>query len=140
MKNLIYFILSVLLILGSIYVLKPVFFKNRLPSVYYYNLENVKVKLNEIELKEKVTYVFYVSPNCEYCKDIKKILDTISIKKHNRIIITSYEKNINYKIYKENFNLKKNDFFLIDKNNNFVHDFNVNYSYSIPLILKFDKY
>jgi hypothetical protein len=138
MKNVLYLLGTIFLILLSIYVLKPVFNKNKLPDVEYYDLNNNQINFSKIKLKNKETFIFYVSPDCNYCKDINKILDTIPNNKYNRIIICENIKSINYWQYKKKFIISNNDVFLIDKKNNFIHDFNITYSYSLPLIIKFD--
>lgn len=139
MKNFLYLVFSVLFIVASIYVLIPWYYKDRIPPVKYLNVNKKEVKLSDINLNNKQTYIFYISPMCEYCNEINSVLDTLPISKFNRIVICSYDKNTNYFNYKNKFKLKKEDTFLIDLKNNFIYDFNISLNYSLPLVLKYNE-
>ena len=116
------------LIITSIYMLKPWFYKDKMPPVCYSDLANQEVNLSKINTYNKKTYLFYVSPSCEYCSEIQNILDTLPVSKFNRIIVCSKEKNIDYGTYRKKFKLKMEDYFLIDSDDNFLHDFNINHN------------
>ena len=139
MKNFLYLAFSFVLIIASIYMLIPLFYANKIPSIKYLDINEKEINLSDINLNNKQTYIFYVSPTCEYCSDINNLLDTLSDSKFNKIIICSSEENVNYAMYKNKFNLNNENYFLIDTKNNFAHDFKINTNYSLPLIIKYDK-
>jgi hypothetical protein len=139
MKKTLYLIISISLLLGSIYLLSPIIHKNNLPSTSYKNLKNKHVDLSKLYMKKKETFVFYIDPTCNSCNHISSILDTLKNEKYNRILISSFIKGIDYNKYKNNFNLLKEDIFLIDYKNNFISDFNIGITYNLPLVLKYDE-
>lgn len=124
----------------TIYLLTPLLSINKFPSVEYLNLRNEKVDISKINLNNKKTILFYINPNCDACNKIIKIIKTTDRKIYKIIVISSYYNYVNYNLYKNKFNLQKQDNFLIDSGNTFTHDFNIGISYSMPIILKFDKY
>lgn len=136
MKKFIYLISSLLLIILSFLILESVFTNNKLNATYY-DLDNSIVKLSDIINSEMDTHVIYVDPNCSSCEQISSVYKNIENK--TIIIISSYKKEFNYVEYFNKFNSLKNVHFFIDKENNFIDDFNIGFSYSLPLILEFDK-
>lgn len=139
MKKGFYLLLSLLFVTLTVFVLKPVFYKNKLPNVSYYNLDNDKVRLKSIELSSKETFIYYINPTCNNCFKINDDLSKTNRKLTNVIVIASFFKDMNYKEYKRKFNLAAKDVFLIDINNTFLFDFNIGPSFSLPLLIKLDK-
>jgi len=135
----IYIIGTIILLFFSFYLLKPLFHLNKLPQTNYVNLNYESIDLKKVDLKNKKTFIFYIDPTCNYCENIKSILDTLKPGHYNRIVICSNIENINYKKYKAKFNLIESDLFLIDNSNSFIRDFNIGFKYSLPLVLQYNK-
>lgn len=139
MKKKLYVIFSIFLLYLSYLIIKPILYNNFLPKVSYFDLVDKKVNLKELNLSDKETLIFYVNPTCSSCTKINDSLVKVNRDLTNVIIICSYFKDTNYSIYKDKFLLQQQDFFLIDKYNTFTYDFNIGFSYNLPILVKFDK-
>lgn len=138
-KKIVYLTFSLFFLYLTFLILKPLFYKNYLPNVSYFALNDEKVNLKEIELSKKETLIYYVNPTCNSCIKINDSLVKVNRNLSNVIIICSFINETNYSLYKNKFLLQPQDIFLIDKYNTFTFDFNIGFSYSLPIFIQFDK-